>query len=115
MYSGITFFSNSCVNHKGLTGIAHTRPLCLRIMYDPHCHVQIRVLIHIDMAVAAAGFNHRHRTVFHDAAYQPCASTRNQYIDRLPQPHHLCRAFPGGVLHDLNRVRVIARIADRRA
>ena len=78
------------MHDNGLTGIADADSLCLGIVDDIDSHLQICTLIHINMAVTGAGLDDRDRTVFHDSADQPCASTWNQHIHILPQPHKAC-------------------------
>lgn len=52
------------MHDNGFTGIADTDPLCLGIVDDIDSHLQVRTLIHINMAITGTGLDDRDRTVF---------------------------------------------------
>ena len=82
------------VDQQGLTGIAYPHPLGLCIKDDLKGHIHICGGIHVDMAVAGAGFNDRHRRMLHYGTDQSGASPWDQHIHQAPHSHEGQGALP---------------------
>ena len=74
------FFPYFFMYHKGFTGVAYPDTLGFGIQYNGDHLFHIREFIHVNMAVPCAGFNHRHRTVFHYGTDKAGTASGNQHI-----------------------------------
>ena len=79
------------------TGVADADPLGLGIEYDVQSHLEIRSLIHEDMAVPGSRLDDRHRTVLHHGTDQSGSAARNQHIHVIVQAHEFLRHLPVGI------------------
>jgi len=61
------------VHQQRLRGVAHARPLDLRIEDDRARLAEICARIHVDVAVARCGVDHRHRRMLDQRRLQPLA------------------------------------------
>ena len=94
------------MDQQAFAGIAHRGALGLGIHQNGQGLFQVGVLVHIDMAVAGTGFDHRDSGVFHCGADQAGAAPGNEHIQIARELHKGGGSFPGGVLHQSDAVGV---------
>ena len=75
------------VHQQGLRGVAHAGPVGLGVEDDRQRLVEIGGPVDVDVAVAHAGLDHRHRRLLHDAADQSRSAARDQHVDEPAGPH----------------------------
>ena len=102
--TGQKFRGGGFVDQTDLRRVAHAGAAALGVLHDVQGHLQIRVLVHVDMADAGAGLNDRNRGVFHTGANQTRAASGNEQIHQSVGAHQLRGALAGGVLHQTQRV-----------
>ena len=71
--------------------VADADPLCFGIDQDAHCHIEVRVLIDVNMAVAGTGLDDRDLAVLHDRADQARSASGDQDIHVLAHCHQFSR------------------------
>ena len=75
------------VHQQRLASIAHAHALGLGVHHDGARLLKVRGLVHVDMAIARTGLDHRNIGVFHAVANEPCAAARNENVHRAAQAH----------------------------
>ena len=106
---------NPAVHQKALACVAHRGTRGFRIENDLRRHFKICRLIDIDVAVAHARFNHRHRRMLHHRADQPAAAPGDQYIHIRIEPHQLIGGIARRIRHELDAILRKARLLQRGA
>ena len=89
---------------RGFSRIADRGPAGFGVKEDTCGHVDIGKFIHIDMAVALAGLDHRYPGILYYAADEPRAAPGDEHVEIADQAHHFLGGFPGGVLDKLDAV-----------
>ena len=92
------------MDYQGFAGVAYADPLCLGVEDNGNRHIDIRALVHIDVAVACAGLDHRNPAVFHHAADEPRPAPGDQHVHVLVHLHESLGRLPAGILDELDRV-----------
>ena len=87
------------MDNQGLTGIADTHSLCLRVLDDIYRHLAVRGFIHINVTVPCSGLDNRHSAVLHHIGNQPGAPSGNKHINKSVHFHHILDHRPAGILH----------------
>ena len=70
------------VHQQRLGRVADARPLHLRVVGDPLRHLQVGVLMHVDVAVARRRVHHRHLGDLLQRVLQPLAAARDDQVDQ---------------------------------
>ena len=84
---------NIAMHQDSLGRIAHTDALRLGIQQNSHRHLHIRILVDVDMAVADAGLDDRHRGVVDNVADQGLATARDEYVHQAARLHEVVDRF----------------------
>ena len=85
---GQRLFSDIRMDEQGFGRVADRGPGHLGVDGDGRRHRHIRVLVHIYMAVAGAGFDDRHRSILYHRADQARPPPGNEHVEILVHPHH---------------------------
>ena len=96
--------SHSPVDQQALHGVADRRAGALGIVGDRAGHIQIGGLVHIGVAHALTGADHRHLGIGGDGTDQAPPAPGDEYIQVCCQIHQLVGALPAGVLYQRNGV-----------
>ena len=88
------------VDQQRLGGIAHAHALRLSVDDNVERLVKIGGFMHVDVAVACARLDHRHKRLAHAALDQARTATRNEHIDNTAELHELASGLAvGGLDH----------------
>ncbi len=87
------------VHQHALGGVAHRGAGALGVVEDPGRHVQVGLVVDIDVAHAHAGPDDRHAGVLHHGADQPRPAPGDQHVHILRQVHQLRGGLLAGILH----------------
>ena len=91
---------HSTVDQQRLGGIAHAYALGLGINDNVERLIKVGGFMHVDVAVARARLDHRHKRLAHAALDQACTSARNEYVDNTAELHELAGGLAvGGLDH----------------
>ena len=91
---------HSMVDQQRLGGIAHAYALGLGINDNVERLIKVGGFMHVDVAVARARLDHRHKRLAHAALDQACTSARNEYVDNTAELHELAGGLAvGGLDH----------------
>ena len=91
---------HSMVDQQRLGGIAHAYALGLGINDNVERLIKVGGFMHVDVAVARARLNHRHKRLAHAALDQACTAARNEYVDNAAELHELASGLAvGGLDH----------------
>ena len=90
---------HSTVDQQRLGGIAHAYALGLGINDNVECLIKVGGFMHVDMAIARARLDHRHKRFTHAALDQACTATRNEHIDDAAKLHELAGCLAVGRLN----------------
>ena len=99
------FLCDVSVHEQGLRRIADGNALRLGVVKNVQRHIEIRGGIHIDVAIAGAGFDDRNGGIHDDRADQTCAAARNEHVNETVCTHQLGCAVAGGILYQIEHVR----------
>ena len=92
--------SNGTVDQQRLGGIAHAYALGLGIDDNVERLIKVGGFMHVDVAVARARLDHRHKRLAHAALDQACTAARNEYVDDTAELHELASGLAvGGLDH----------------
>ena len=92
--------SNATVDQQRLGGIAHAHALGLGIDDNVERLVKVGGFMHVNMAVARARLDHRHKRLAHAALDQARTATRNEHVDDAAELHELAGGLAvGGLDH----------------
>ena len=94
---------NIRVDDGGLLRVADGGTAGLGVFNDVQRLFQIRVLVHVYMADAGAGFDARNGRRFDAGADEARAAARDEQIDQPVCCHELMRALPRGVRHQIDK------------
>ena len=92
------------VHEQALGGVAHARALAFRVDEDVFRHFEVGGGVHVNVAVAGAGFDDGDGRVHDDRLNKTCAAARNENVQIAVQLHHLRRGLAGGVLNEVDGV-----------
>ena len=92
------------MNQHTFGRIAHRGAGALGIIENGGGHIQIGLIVHIDVAHALTGADHRHAGLFGHCPNEPRAAPGDQHVHIPIQMHQLARGFVAGVLHQGNAV-----------
>ena len=91
---------HSTVDQQRLGGIAHAYTLGLGINDNVERLIKVGGFMHVDVAVARARLDHRHKRLAHAALDQACTAARNEYVDNAAELHELASGLAvGGLNH----------------
>ena len=90
------------MHQQGFHSVAHGHVLRLAVHRNLHRHIQIRCLIHIDVADAIRMPQHRNTAVVHNVAHKSVASPGNNQVNEGVLLEHGRHIFP--TFHQLGEV-----------
>ena len=93
------------MDHERFRRVAHADPLCFGVDKDLYCHLQVGILVYVDMAVSGPGLYYRDLAVLHHCADESGSASGNQHVHILPHGHELSGRSPVGSGNELHGVR----------
>ena len=91
---------HSMVDQQRLGGIAHAHALRLSVDDNIERFIEVGGFMHVDVAVARARLDHRHKRLAHAALDQARTAARNEYVDNTAELHELASGLAvGGLDH----------------
>ena len=97
------------VDQQRLRRVADPRPLDLRVVGDPLRHLEIRILVHVDVAIPRRRVHHRNLGDPLQRLLQPLATSRDDQIDQALLRRQLLAAARGHHRREARRTPPAAR------
>ena len=109
---GQEFRRHRAVYQQHLLGVAHGGAAGFGVLHDVQSHVQIGTVVHIHMADAGARLDAGHGGAGHAGPDQSRAAPGDQQVHQTLGGHDVRGRLVGGVVHDVQNVRVAALSGD---
>ena len=104
LHQGQGLLRDVLVDQQGLQGVAHRGPGALAVVHHFRRHPKVRGSVHVGVAVAHPGLDHRDFSVLLHRADEPRPAPGNEHVQVLGQGHQLPGGLAAGVLHQLHAV-----------